>query len=218
MLRCALRKLSLLFTLACLSLGATAAHAITIDTFDDPATLVVGPGAGNPPATGTLDGVREYLVTAQGTMDIDSGFPGRLLFTTTGASTLTLNYPTPNMNFDFFGGTGSFELDIYSVSNPATFSISVFVQDGPTGGVGSNTQPFVFPGMFATPGTLSLDFSTFAGVDFADVDVVRMTLAASGPGSIKITEFRAVPEPSTAAMLGLGLFGLAAAGSQRRTA
>lgn len=214
MLRCAVRTFShsLLLGLVCLSLGATTAAAYPIDTFEDPDDTQVGPVSGaHDPATGVLGGRREFEVTnANGTMDIDTTFD-RLLFSTTGASTLILTYPDLG-SLDIDVANGGFELDVFSISNPATFSISVLLEDNtPT----SESDPFVFPALFTAPDTLRLDLSEFTNVDLTDIEVITLTIAASGPGSIKITDFRVVPEPSTAACLGLGLLGLAASGRRR---
>ena len=217
MLRCAVRRfsLSLLFTLACLSLGARGAQATTIiDAFNDGSVNIPGPAANFLQAglTDVLDGTRvDDVSNSAGTLNIDLAFADKLRFTTTSASIAMMTYPTPNTNFfDLMegGSTGFFELEVVNVSDANDFAISVTVLDDDGG---SDSQSFAFSGI----GTLILDFSDFTGVNFAEVQQVQLTLASSTDGFIKLGEFSAVPEPSTAALMGLGLLGLAITGQRR---
>jgi hypothetical protein len=103
-----------------------------------------------------------------------------------------------------------YQLDISSITG--TWNATIFADDGTTddtvaiNGIVSDVNPVLF------------DFSAFVGVDFTALDSMLLTLQnTSAPGdSITVSVSAAVPEPSTAGMMLLGLFGLAAASPRKR--
>ena len=60
-------------------------------------------------------------------------------------------------------------------------------------------------------------FREFSGIDWTDVDEISFTFTESQGGefSIAIDDLQVVPEPSTAALVGMGLVGLVLAGRRQ---
>jgi hypothetical protein len=114
--------------------------------------------------------------------------------------------------------TGQFIIDLVSSdmdnsnpqrSVPATITVTSGV--GGSEVTASSTISLVGEGFYALP------FGDFAGVDFSDVDRIKISFDQSGADAVAvdfaITQFRAVPAPGAIALMGLG--GLAAARRRR---
>jgi hypothetical protein len=73
---------------------------------------------------------------------------------------------------------------------------------------------------FSAPGVLDFGFASFSSVDLTDIDSIRLSNVSTTSGlndGWRIAEIStAVPEPSTALLVALGLVGIAA--GRRRTA
>lgn len=129
------------------------------------------------------------------------------------SATLMLSYGIgADLNADFSGSNG-IAITVSAVNNGAnqlglgsgTFSLSL--RSGVT--VASST----FNIAFNTPGVYFFAFSDpgFAGLNFADIDAMTLTLDTTTAGSdFRIEDISTVviPEPSTYLLLGVGLIGL----------
>ena len=130
------------------------------------------------------------------------------------AAILWPSAPTPDS--DLVNGDNSFfELEVADVSG--SWTVSLATNDGIIPSVA-----VVFPTISAA-GTYMLDFSAFTGITFTSIDQLALSLTSNGAvdegsASIQLAEFRAVPEPGTGALLGLGLLGLALGSPRRRVA
>ena len=113
----------------------------------------------------------------------------------------------------------AFAVDVLNVSaGDAQIRIAVWDSD-------SGFTSLAIP---AASGTNIIDFSEFSGIDFSDVQSIRLAVidvfgqgfigpgGSPLPGVLTIDRFYTVPEPGTALLLSLGLVGLAARRRENR--
>jgi hypothetical protein len=127
--------------------------------------------------------------------------------------TCTMGPITPSTS-DLLTGHDTFELQ--ATVPQGTWTASVMVKDSLAH---TDTQPFPSNPITAS-GTYDLLFNQFSGaINFHDITEVDLTFKnSSAPNDeIDVQQFAAVPEPSTAGMMLLGLFGLAVSGRARKT-
>ena len=237
------RVKNLLLGLAAAAMGLLAqsrADALMIDTFDNnPApALSLTVVAGGAPATnvqpavvGTVSGNRTATLTvlsgdedAQATMRIIGSLPNRRLSLSSEdsvAAKWNLDYG-PLAGIDVTDGGLAFGIALHFLSADHTASVKVSLDI--SGGGSPLTQTLAKP---IGPGVLLFDFDAFinsllvvtpvtpgTAVNGIHVEVLGDT---SGDYSIEFIDTpHQTPEPSTIALAGLGLVGLAAWGWQRR--
>ncbi len=138
-------------------------------------------------------------------------------------STLSLFYtgtngtPTGPLDLTVGGTENGFYYDI--LSSDIGFDISVVVGSGGFDiGTGESANESIYSSTSSSVTALTrttLNFSDFntikgLGANFASVDYVQVLLSTTSAGAdMMITEFGTVPEPTTIAVFGLGLIGLA---------
>jgi hypothetical protein len=207
------RKLTLSLALLGLALSAPRAEAVTIqviDSFNGPEIDAPdGPTTVFLPADQAVtEGVRTTTVT-DGTMTSSNG---NLVIDGTGAvGEITW---TPDAPLNLAASNDRFALDI--IGTPVgSWTAEIFATDGTysdsveVANLASGTAYFLFSDF--------VDVST-NHVLFANIQEITLTLTDLTTSSITLGELRAVPEPSTAGMLMLGLFGLARMGRSRKLA
>jgi len=104
-----------------------------------------------------------------------------------------------------------FELDV--THTQGAWNASIYADDG------SANETVAFAPITAS-GVFYVDFTGFTVVDLNLIDEIQLILANSSAAgdSIAVNRLAAVPEPGTAALLMLGLFGLAVGSPRRRVA
>ncbi|MFM9874734.1 MAG: PEP-CTERM sorting domain-containing protein [Fimbriimonadaceae bacterium] len=105
-----------------------------------------------------------------------------------------------DMNLNF-SGENQFKVNFISSDAPGTYTISVRSSSSNGGAFVSVTDSFQGNSVNA-PFMRTLDFSQFAGVNFADVDQVVLKFDSSTSGDVAISSFQAVPEPASLIVLG----------------
>jgi len=231
------------FTLAAMMIVGLIASArqasadFIIDTFDADQSLKIGGAAGSSTVSGTVNsagifgGSRDTDLTKQsgtgGVVAVDTNIfePSFLHYdqsTTTGPGNadgaFSLTYDGLGTNFAALGS--AFELSLLSLSSDVNLTIEV---TGAGNVVGTLTD-LINP---ANAQTLDYLFTSFTnpGV-FTNVQSIKFTfdqVAATGEASLTLDEIgvvgvggNAVPEPSSIALLGLGIIGLAGRQLRRR--
>lgn len=195
MLRRPPRITRLLALLACLPLPASSAGAteILIDAFSGTPALGIyvdrganGLGQILPFATAQeLD----YLGDLLG-MHLEYGSLGGVDLTATGNNALSLTL-----------------LSLVPTVGPLKIAVSV------NGGAPTSTEFSWAPGTLSLPYTLLLPFSDPTA--FSSVNSLRLEFSSTTNFAFAADDLKAIPEPASAAMLGLGLLGLALVGRRR---
>jgi hypothetical protein len=220
---------------AALLLSVPAAQALTIDDFSVDQAGFIAPGGGPTVFQGGvpagLGGSRELMLSrfsGAGSLEFtsDSGL-GNFGFGPNVAGQSSLTYDgtldglidDDGLGADLTDGGSSTLLRIVLRSDVAgPLSIEILSAGGNT-----SLAAIVTPGLGLTAGftTVLIPFASFAvtggaGADFADVGAIRVTATSTNIGhDLQIDRIDTVPEPTTAALLGLGL-ALTASVSRRR--
>ncbi len=105
-----------------------------------------------------------------------------------------------DMNLDL---SGENKFQIVALSNDQPGTIGVWVRSGTST---SSVTLNLLPNMISTAHTYVFDFSSYSGINFADVDQVVIQLDNTASGDTVLDEFKAVPEPMTMSVLGLAAF------------
>ncbi len=223
---------SLVAVFIALALASPAAALIIIDDFETGDYNVVDntstPGATSAEQTGldpnsVIGGVRRTLVNASGTTGliataalVTTGGDDSLLLTTANSATFNLYYD--GIGNDAFDGTaGALNLDLsghtdlrFDVESPGTTGdLRVYLFD-------SSGSQFVSLITIAT-GAVNVSLGLFNLVDLSDIQAMRFFIDnVSLSNSVAISNIAAVPEPSTALLLGAGLAALSIRRRSRR--
>ncbi len=211
-----MRIYSLVFAFAVLA--ASTVHAdIIIDTFDagnDIFRTTVGTSTQGTSATSILGGQRDDTLTL---VDLGGderngfmGFGGRLAISQGSQDEITGSLVYDNFtSFDFTEGGVSNQFALDFVSSDSSFPISDVLSITATSGSNTDTQFVTIPAN-SNLGVATVDFASFTGVDFTQLDSVSIEYDfATAPGrDFEIDTFSAIPEPTSVALLGLGGLGL----------
>ena len=117
-------------------------------------------------------------------------------------------FTVQDMNANF-SAESRFRVTCLSNDLGGTISVNVRSASQFSGAYVASTLNLV-PGMNSTTHTYEFAFSSFTGFNFADVDQVVLVIDNNASGDTIIDTFEAVPEPTTMALLGLGLAAVAA--------
>lgn len=208
-------------------LGATpatksVAEIILIDEFDD-GGFVIQANSGTPSITDSQSSLSNVVGGRRDSqVDWTSGPKSVLLAVITDPGILAyssdvltdgmamLTYPGLDLNAS---GFMSIDLDVLS-SDLGPVPIAVTLTDGGGGmatGMGTTPSP--------APGTLSIPSSEFPGVDFSDIDEIKVTLDPPMEFDISLDAIRIiVPEPGSMLLFSTLLLGLAVWGRSRSRA
>jgi hypothetical protein len=197
-----------------------------IDDFDAP---VGGQSVniGTPTSTvtglaGVEGGSRDLALTVQNTFgggsqstgDVNTAFSAGTLQGSSGpnvdtALAITWDASDAGLNADLSGFTG---LALEGVFNDKSTSYKITVE---TFGGGTSSLTIGQAGDFS--GNVGFSFASFVGsANLADVDRIVLEIDGARAADVSLDRLVAVPEPTTAAVLGLGLAGLAWMGRARR--
>jgi len=223
------KKLGLAATLAFCVMSSANAGTLALDTFDYDLNIAVNSGSTS--ATDTINNINIFAGDVQydllwslggnptGASAVTYGVSdSRLSFNNASnvSSELSLTYAafddTPAGPLDLTGG-GSFLSFYYDVLfSDGDFDVDVFVgsDDGDNMSILETSSSDV-----ASLTRFTLDFSSFSAymgfgaANFAAADFVKIVITADNAVDLEITEFGVIPEPTTLAIFGLGLIGLA---------
>lgn len=204
---------------------AAASHALIIDDFSDGGVnLVVSGGAGlaSLDAATVLGGDRATWIDQQtftgnrtSTLDISGGaLSVDNSFGTSSISSVAygVNFVTNGGGFGIDAGANfdmsafnTYRLSFEGNDQPLQVSVSLFMNNG----TGQITYLKTIAGGQFSP--FNVDFTaadivlSSGSINLADVDQVRVDFFSSNAGDFAVTQFEAVPEPATMAVLGLGV-------------
>lgn len=144
------------------------------------------------------------IVPGAGLMNNDTGNSAQFYFAYFTVGTIPQGWTySPATDADMTGTTG-FEIDALSSDKSFTVLVQVFSE----GTQAIYTKAF---GPVASPTTLSIgqaDLSIDGGVDMSKVDLMWVGFLTEKDGDIAISQIRAVPEPASVSLLGLGALAL----------
>ena len=192
MLRGSSRVSRNLLAFACAALLATSAGVTTIDDF-----------------AGSTLGIRTLTLFGG---SLPAPVPGTLTYI--GGTKLVLTYSLASPIDLTASSNDAFAIGVDAlVKGLASVDLKVTATDG-AANVRTATQAGI------ASGSLALSYSAFSPasppVVFDDVTKLEFEFSSLAPFAITLSDISAVPEPSTGAMLGLGLAGLACTGRRRR--
>jgi len=121
--------------------------------------------------------------------------------------------PADGINlYDGAGAAGGFYFDVVKADHNLVLDLVVGDILG-----GISIRNFTLPTDISSPTRIFLSFASFIGnVDFTKVGFVKATINTDENSQLILTEVGTIPEPTTLAILGLGLLGFAA--SRKRKA
>lgn len=109
-------------------------------------------------------------------------------------------------------GNSALALEILSLV-PSSGAVALAVS------VNGGASTLVMPVSITSTGTLQIPFAAFSDPSaFASVDTLRLAFTANTSFAFAADDLLVVPEPASAALLGLGVLGLLCAGGTRRAA
>jgi hypothetical protein len=211
-----------LFALLLVSISSTAVDAdIFIDNYDAGTTLTQTFAGNNTKTTvdgGILGGSRDESITVR---DLGgSEFFGALGFNgdftiSQGDDDQSFGSLTYNdfAAFDITDGGSNDRFNIGFVNNEVDSVLTDVFSITAVSGANSFTETFSVPASSSLPSTVAIDFSSFTGVDFTQLDSVQLAFDfATVPGSgVSLSSFSAssaVPEPTSILVLGVMSTGL----------
>jgi hypothetical protein len=189
-LRGNIRFAGLLLLPACLVLVASSARATLIDDFSGTPAVGIYLSPPDPVAFGVVlplgsTNELDFLGDLQG-MDVEYSLGGLDLTGSGSNDALSLEM-----------------LDIVPSAGPITLAVSV--NGGPA-------KAFVI----TSNGTVLMPYADFSNASaFSNVSTLKLTFSSGTYFGLAADDLQAIPEPSTLALAGLGLFGLAVAGRRR---
>jgi hypothetical protein len=201
-------------SLACFGLALAAPSAQADTTIDDFLTNDFAATTDTGEIAGGYRGTRQATAT-NGTI---AQTPGFLIVTASDDDAIgaVLWPPTAAAGGPVLDTPPDDQFELGVVSSSGSWTATIFADDGTKSGM---VMSLFLPSGVGTV-RFSFDNPLFNGVDFGNVQQLKLILQEVSPfeegHSVTIDYLRVVPEPSTAGMLLLGLFGLGAAGRARR--
>ncbi len=214
-----------------LLLASHSASAVVIDLFtDDQAILSVTGTSASSSATGTdiIGGERDISVisgskakteveVAYGELNVASNLAG---YDSSADAESTIEYTVVvqwdgvdgSMALDDAGlggvdlsGLTGFLVQILSSDGFGSFTVQITESDGTT-----FEHSYAYIAVSASnPTSFVIEFTDFAGLDLSDIGSIQLTLNGVGNTDIRVASIETVPEPSSLAVMGLALVGLA---------
>lgn len=126
--------------------------------------------------------------------------------TMTGPNSTSYN----DLNLDL---SGEDRFEIRTVSRDGDLTIRMNVRNG--NGTNFTVSQTLFGSAINTPELTTFLFSSFTGVNFADVDQIQVDFDTANSGDVAVDYIQAVPEPATMAVLGMAA-AIAAARRKRK--
>lgn len=237
-----LKSLFIKATTSALLLGSLSVSAdVTIDLFSDTQAILSVTGGGSAASSvlgGDIIGGERDIEVIAGTGVIASAevFNDQLLIASSGgrggsevfsvevqwdgidgSSAVDTDGLFPSADFSQLNG---FSAEVNNSDGSGSFDVTLWDTFGETAVLNLNFLPVGAP--FGPPGpiTFSIPFTLFTGInaslDLSSIGAIVLKLASEGDTDIRVAAIRAVPTPSTLAVLGLGLLGFA--GFARRKA
>ena len=219
------KKLVLAGLLAVYSIGS--ANALVLDTFDYQLDLEVNSANLVDTSTETtVSGFQAVYTLAYGgtssdhssgseadTVDTTGSSDGELAYASAGvtASTLLIAWSDPNAGafLDLTALGDHFYIDLESVDLSFGFDIGIQWLNG-VSVVNTVYSTVVDANLVTTPTRLYYSFDNWSAVDFTKVVGISAFISGEPDMDFRLSEVSVVPEPTTLAILGLGLLGFAA--------
>ncbi len=214
-------KIHILVLLASAFVVNCASADIVIDEYDVGTTLTQAFAGTNTKTTadgGILGGFRDESITVRdlGASDFFGamGFSGDLTISQ-GSDDQSFGSLTYDdfAAFDLTGGGSNDRFNLGFVSNDVDAILTDVFSITATSGANSFTQLLSVPASSSLPSSVGVDFASFTGVDFTQLDSVELafdfqTVPGSGVAISSFSATSAIPEPTALFVLGLVSTGL----------